>query len=373
MLTSLLVSDWHTAEPLGTCRQTYSAREFSSPVNNTYTYTYLLGILSVEMSESDSDWDLWPSPPNSWCVQQARCRACQFGLVNGELIYFGEKMNVLPVCFNLSNHATALPPAAKEVSCAFEYRESAHEERYIDPNRKLEVHVHDQRFRKTTICNVQTSFCLHSHCRPLLLFNLTPTFFAATNHGYTPSNADERQRRQRLQVAQAKTLCESSLGPALPPELWHMVAAHMTQEYAIVAAQERARAFPKMRDHDLDLRQPVYASYVKFEGNVYLGDLHNDALDTVAGTRTVRLLPGALGPTEMDLYIAQDYLGIRHAVFIPPEKREAWCRNQALVPGAWWRRVSLGGTCGNVQVHIKSDVSHDRSELRCFVFYFNSA
>ncbi|KAG7135194.1 hypothetical protein HYQ45_006913 [Verticillium longisporum] len=48
-----------------------------------------------------------------------------------------------------------------------------------------------------------------------------------------------------------------------------MIAGYMTRYCAAITTQELEHVYPKVIDHELDLRRPIYASYLKIDGNIY--------------------------------------------------------------------------------------------------------
>ncbi len=212
--------------------------------------------------------------------------------------------------------------------------------------------------RCSNCANSFTTYCLHHDCHSRAHFKITPSFLAATDQAWVPLQAEKRKRSQFYQSIAAVKLHQSDLTPKIPLEIWHIIAKDLAREYATIAAQTQHLSHDKTENHDIDLSQPVYASYVKVDGKVYVRDLFNaDEEDNDCSSAICIFVPAseAAEPTHSDMHIAEDHLGIRKVSFVASTTRDAWCNTQDAVLGVWWRRISLVDTCTTIS--IQSDVS----------------
>ncbi|TKW56476.1 hypothetical protein CTA1_2099 [Colletotrichum tanaceti] len=116
-----------------------------------------------------------------------------------------------------------------------------------------------------------------------------------------------------------------------PPELWYLVAGHLVRQCAIVTLQNQVPANAKASNHEIGLLGPVYASYVKIDGTIYVRNLYNSSVG-------------------VDVWASEDHRGIRQVVFLTSSAFEIWCNKQRPVPGVWWRKVPLEDVCSIVKI-----------------------
>lgn len=225
----------------------------------------------------------------------------------------------------------------------------------------MEIEFHFSRTtRKCGRCNTVT-FCVHRKCLSWLPLEVTTSFVAATRHTWIPPQAEKRRRLAYLHEAAAERLCQSDIAPQIPPELWSMVARHLVREFAGLAVQELDRELPKIADHSLHLDLPVYASYMRFEGNLYVRDLTNTMRQDQYHLQVCLFRPTQSEPSHADMYIAEDHLGIRQVLFLGPKHRDTCCDGRQAVPGLWWRKIAAAESLPSLE--LSGDVSCSHSLL----------
>ncbi|KAH7143595.1 hypothetical protein EDB81DRAFT_934991 [Dactylonectria macrodidyma] len=88
----------------------------------------------------------------------------------------------------------------------------------------------------------------------------------------------------------------------------------------------------RIGDYDLDLTQPIYASYIEIDGHLYIRGLHNTAeADSCKGAYLVLPIRTRSQLCDQDIFTAEDHLGIRRVVFVSSERRDTWCHEYPLV------------------------------------------
>ena len=200
-----------------------------------------------------------------------------------------------------------------------------------------------------TKCPLRTKLtvCVHRRCHDPRSYPLTLPFLAATYYSFMPSAGEERRRTSYIQQALARNLQQAVARPwGLPLELLLMIAGYLTRDCARFTLQEQVRGCDKVADSVLDLKQPIYVSYVKVDGRPYVKSLRNTAGAANDRKGTYLLLPAratreAEGKEDgEDLFMAQDHLGILKVAFVSAKRRDEWCRGHQSVPGVWWRHIS---------------------------------
>ncbi|KAG5766485.1 hypothetical protein H9Q72_005450 [Fusarium xylarioides] len=165
------------------------------------------------------------------------------------------------------------------------------------------------------------------------------TFLAATCYSYDPPLSEERRRARYIEQALVYNLQQARLWPReLATELWTMVAGLLLEDCAAFTAQEQLRECDSAEEYTIDLTQPVYASYVKIDGRVYVKNLRN----TGKTDFHMLLTPGICADENegMDMFVAEDHLGIRQIIFASPKRCDEWCRSHSSAPSAWWKHIS---------------------------------
>ncbi|KAH0427535.1 hypothetical protein CcaCcLH18_09600 [Colletotrichum camelliae] len=250
------------------------------------------------------------------CFTQARCRLCQFPVHRGDLIV-----------------------AAVEEGFATELKLPRSGDVW---DRQLRITFHTC-FRKKCGRREEPTVCYHVDCYQLRLYSITPTFLTATEYSFTPSPDEERRRSEYIRQILACKLEQMVFGAqSLPYELWLMVARHLVRQCALHMAQSQVRAADKVGDTVLDLTQSVFASYLKINGRYYIKRLQNSP-DPSSGSGCCLLLPAQNSREEdVNIFVAEDHIGIRRVVFVSPKQLEERCRSQSSVPSAWWKHISQG-------------------------------
>ncbi|KAK2773500.1 hypothetical protein CKAH01_13540 [Colletotrichum kahawae] len=250
------------------------------------------------------------------CFTQARCRLCQFPVHRGNLIV-----------------------AAVEEGFATELK-LPHSGDVWDQQLRTTFHTC---FRKKCGRREEPTVCYHVDCYQLRLYSITPTFLTATEYAFTPSPDEERRRSEYIRQILACKLEQMVFGAqSLPYELWLMVARHLVRQCALHMAQSQVRTADKVGDSILDLNQSVFASYIKIDGRHYIKRLQNTP-ESGSGSGCCLLLPARNSKEkDMNIFVAEDHIGVRRLAFVSTRKLEEWCRNQSSVPGVWWKNISQG-------------------------------
>ncbi|CCF40510.1 hypothetical protein CH063_00354 [Colletotrichum higginsianum] len=222
-----------------------------------------------------------------------------------------------------------------KVSCKFPFQQHT-----IFYDHEIDIKFH-MCMRRECMFRDKPTVLFHGHCYAFRVHLVTPKFLAATQYAFAPSVAEERRRADYIQKALALDLQRALVWPrSLPHELWLMVAESLAQACASLTAQEQVQGSVDVDDSTLDLRQPVYASYVKIDGRCYVKSLQNTP--GVSGGKGTYLLQPAQAPKEEsnNMFVAEDHLGICQVVFVSPRSCLEWCRNHPAVLGTWWRHIS---------------------------------
>jgi hypothetical protein len=128
----------------------------------------------------------------------------------------------------------------------------------------------------------------------------------------------------------------------LPDELWLDISTLLIREFATLLLLQAASQveMPKLGDLNQQLvtkptvsfLQPVYATYVMFEGTRYIQDLRN-ATEAEECEGEQLLLPPESGRTMDRVYVGSDHFGVRSVRFASSDR---------VLPGAdfaqglWW-------------------------------------
>ncbi|KAF5019171.1 hypothetical protein F66182_8821 [Fusarium sp. NRRL 66182] len=267
-------------------------------------------------------------PHRSLGSMQARCRLCQFLLADDEVI--------------------VAMVGDDRVSCEFSF--GRYTTFYDD---ELDIKLHTCLVGECSL-RTKATVCFHARCHEARFYSITPAFLAATCYTYNPSLSEERRRARYIQKALVCNLQQARLWPReLATELWTMVAGLLLEDCAAFTAQEQLRKCDKAEEYTVDLTQPVYASYVKIDGRVYVRNLQNKArTDVKGGSRIMLLAPGkhAKENEGKDMFVAEDHLGIRQIIFASPKRCDEWFRSHPSTPGAWWKHISQGDIRSTVTI-----------------------
>lgn len=185
--------------------------------------------------------------------------------------------------------------------------------------------------------------CYHVDCYRDRLYSITPIFLAGTEFSFTPFPEEERRRAEFNRQILACKLEQMDFGAQrLPYELWLIVARHLVRWCALHMSECQVRTADKVGDSVLDLNQSVFASYIKIDGRYYIKRLQNTP-ESRSGSGCCLLLPARNSrEKDMNIFVAEDHIGIRRVAFVSTKNLEEWCRNQSSVPGAWWKNISQG-------------------------------
>lgn len=151
----------------------------------------------------------------------------------------------------------------------------------------------------------------------------------------------------------AENLKRCKLFPDIPPELWYLVAGHLVRQCAVVTLQGQFPADAKASTSEIDLSGPIYASYVKVDGNIYVRSLYNSPVGTSSSdTRLFFPTKEDSKTAGVEVWVSEDHQGIRRIVFLAPGALQIWCNEQRPVPGVWWRKVPLADVRSTVKIQI---------------------
>lgn len=181
----------------------------------------------------------------------------------------------------------------------------------------------------------RTTHCFHIECHSSALrLPITSKFLAATDYTYIPPLSEQHRRFQYFQTSMAENLNLSRSLPILPPELWQLVAGHLVRLSAAVTSQHRVPSHATALTYEIDASKPIYASYVKFDGSVYVKSLYNSS-DPTSGTDIRLFSPGHRDSTitSLEIWLSEDHQGIRRIVFVAPGTLRAWYTKQRPAAG----------------------------------------
>jgi hypothetical protein len=133
-----------------------------------------------------------------------------------------------------------------------------------------------------------------------------------------------------------------------------MVAGHLVPQCALVTSQDQAAADAEASSYEIDISKPVYASYVKVDGLIYVKRLFNSQAGTSDGD--VRLFLPAKDDAQTSapaVWVLEDHQGVRKVAFLAPDVLDAWVRTKSPAPGLWWRKVTVDKSS---IIKIQSDV-----------------
>ncbi|KAF5009622.1 hypothetical protein FDECE_4172 [Fusarium decemcellulare] len=277
--------------------------------------------------------------PDYEVLKADHCELCQFKLVENErvLAYFGEEMFTMEYRYR-SNGVYHEDSAGAEVST----------------------------FISTLGSDLEMNVCLHRSCYRVAstVFSISiPKLLDITRCLPHPTEGDGRSAYLHHALTE-KLQAKVTLPRHIPGEIWALIASYWVSEAATATA---AAAMPKPLEDDeylqddgveqVDMRWPIYATYVKFNGRHYLRSLHNSPTAPCEDLALVRLRPRPEKPadrstltffkphtSDCDMFIDKDGFGVRQVFFVSPLQRQAWNLAQPTVPDA--DRTCLSGVSG---------------------------
>ncbi|KAI0434048.1 hypothetical protein F5Y09DRAFT_328644 [Xylaria sp. FL1042] len=237
-----------------------------------------------------------------YCIDEARCRLCQFQLKDGE--------SVLVVL------------GGDRASNSFPFHQDGTVE---DQETGIVLHMC---CRSGCIRRYRQMHCFHDGCYSFKVLPISSTFLTATKYHFSPPISSEGQRQRRIRYAFARGL-KFGLLRKIPLELCEMIAGYLVRECAIVTYQELA--------HD------------SIEGIVYVQSLHN--APQPEGTAK-QIFAARHDRVIQKIYVAYDHLGIRSIRFALPshDSLGSFCDSC----GRWW--TELARNTGIQRVVARSDV-----------------
>jgi hypothetical protein len=184
--------------------------------------------------------------------------------------------------------------------------------------------------------------CCHSGCFKSAQDCLTRELLLAAEHWFDLSPSQARRREASLRQTMVGNLRQAFPDRHLPDELWLNIAARLVREFAASLLLQAASQveMPKLEHLNqqhvtkptVSLFQPVYATYVMFEGIRYIHNLRN-ATEAEAREGEHLLLAPESGQIIDRVYVGSDHFGIRLVRFassgrVLPEA--------GFPPGLWW-------------------------------------
>ncbi|KAI0490551.1 hypothetical protein F4859DRAFT_520317 [Xylaria cf. heliscus] len=222
-----------------------------------------------------------------YCIDDTRCRLCQFQFEYGESVLVVLEDGRAPISFPFHGDS-----------------------RFIEEERGIELHMLCRRNCRRRYPRVH---CFHDKCYSFNIWPISSMFLAATEYYFSPSISYERQRQSRIKNALARIL-KLGLLRKIPLELCYMIVPYLVRECAIVTYQELVRDVHPS-EFVIDLSQNVYAIYKRIEGVMYVQSLHNTPQRDGGGKR---IFEAQQEHIIRKIYIAYDHLGIRSIHFALP-------------------------------------------------------
>ncbi|KAM0268702.1 hypothetical protein ACHAQH_009925 [Verticillium albo-atrum] len=327
-----------------------------------------------------SDTGLAPDPvplrmleKRSCYLRETRCDLCRFPLVDGDLFVprrytlsqpvttphpWLTNISEHPVTAKLDEPAESTPPDDTLVSRKLTpYGEYVFQkDEIMDVGKKAQKAVLHMCAPVGPRLGTNVVEAFHAACYERFATLINPDFLAQVACDYfafAPTLEEDRRRFQYVKDSLACNLHDSDLFDDLPRPLilphepWCAISSHLVRDATALQALEhvhRPLTYEAPGQTTLDLRQPIYASFIKIDGLRYIGRLtHTSSAD--AEGKTYLLLASV--PENMLrrklMLVAHDHRGLRMLVIISKNKFDAWCKTAPTMPGAWWS-VQMGHT-----------------------------
>ncbi|KAK4041709.1 hypothetical protein C8A01DRAFT_14573 [Parachaetomium inaequale] len=261
----------------------------------------------MDGEQSDASWDSEEDYPR-YCVSR-RCRLCRFAIVSGETVVAaidGSRVSSSFVYGTIGGHWD------KKLQTDFIHCFPAcnHTRNELDG----------------------PAFGYHAECLAFASSTPSAAYLRATGYAFEPMPWQDRQRQHRIKHLLAGRL--GAMYPALPAEVWLMVARHLVRPCAITTT-ETLWAARESYDCCVDMSKDVWARYVHIDGIRYLAALSNHQKG--AGIHSCKLVDAGSVSQSTMLYILQDHLGVRQLVLIGPNASVKLPSSNTAKPGPWWR------------------------------------
>ncbi|CAH0018845.1 unnamed protein product [Clonostachys rhizophaga] len=157
----------------------------------------------------------------------------------------------------------------------------------------------------------------------------THRLYTTSIYWYDPP-ASEDERRLRVSTDMLCDLLRSTIGRdcKLPTEIWRMIAAHLSPEYAITSLWTA----PYRGESTVVLSEDIWATHVWIDGAAYVSSLSRDPSPDAK-----QIFEADPRRESISFYIMEDHLGIRqvHISSTPPAVYNSSDRS------VWWRVYSV--------------------------------
>ncbi|KAF2452274.1 hypothetical protein BDY21DRAFT_175969 [Lineolata rhizophorae] len=202
---------------------------------------------------------------------------------------------------------------------------------------------------------------IHRRCRKLMT-NFSSRRFNMTRHSLHPPVEIDTRRRQRAIQLLPRRLKEDALfeeaARLLPRELLDQVVSHLLCESAAVSIEAQvlnssllvqAHASDNLQYNTVNLGRDIVADLVSFEGVQYVQNLRNSTVMQAVDSELL-LLNTRKTPLPERLYVAEDHLGVRMAIFGRPDRP---LPDACMSQGLWWRTLEINA---DTRLEVQSDV-----------------
>lgn len=274
------------------------------------------------------------------CVDQPRCRLCQFRFEDDESLVAGtspaENVEETTVGLDL------LVPAYDDnrMSGTFRFqRNHTHEDESVN----IALHMCCQ---TRCIRSKRRVPCFHRECFDFRTIPISSNYLEATNYDFNPPIHLELRRQRRVEWAVTKRLKRTLLA-RIPQELCRVIARYTIRGLAAVALQERAKDIQPAIS-SIDLARDVYATYTDIEGIKYIQSVRNSPQIDCSSQR---IYEAQQARVIRSIRIEYDHLGIRSIYFDAPNGQPESPRDRC---GVWW--TEMVRETGLSRITTKSDV-----------------
>ncbi|KAH7169755.1 uncharacterized protein B0J16DRAFT_276889 [Fusarium flagelliforme] len=257
------------------------------------------------------------------CMSEKRCRLCQFGLEEGDLVVARIEYERFSAEFPLRMNETI-----------------------HDDHEWINLHTCA---RHCILGDRRVPF-FHGNCLWFRLFEISESFLAAGEYTFEPSPCEEPRRFGRIRNLLAPKLNEV-LPVRLPPEVLTTIAGLLVHECAMITAEEQSLE-NTVSEILVDLSCDVYANYHAVDGVRYVKSLRNSRSET--GEEDYHLLDVGENRSVRKIWIAEDHRGIRFAKF---SSSDAPLSGPGPIARSWWREISMPSEITTIKV--KTDVGRD--------------
>lgn len=159
---------------------------------------------------------------------------------------------------------------------------------------------------------------------------------------FEPPESEKERRRRFIRARLEEKLAADYACGKLSPEIWRMIADLLVRECAIVTSMisRQLLGSSTFGASLVNLSRDIYASFVTMDGVHYFKSLGNSPDPVANSVRVWKARAGSIA-IQVEVYFAEDYLGIRKLCFVVGQGGKMWSMlSRAADIGIRWRRFS---------------------------------